>query len=111
MALREGLEKAGAILLWPIMKVEVTSPEDYLGPVIGDLNSRLGQIMGKSSRGNSQIVNALVPLANMFGYASNLSSLSRGRATFTIAYSHYQAVPHAIMPDPENFPTAIGMRA
>ena len=111
MALREGLRKAGAILLEPIMKVEVTSPEDYLGGVIGGLNSRLGQIMGVSSRGNSQIVNALVPLANMFGYGLHLSSLSKGRAAFTMAYSHYQAVPHAIMPDPDNFPPAIGMRA
>ena len=108
MALREGLGHAGAILLHPIMKVEVTSPEDYLGPVIGDLNSRLGQITGMSSRGNSQIVNALVPLTNMFGYGVHLSSLSDGRATFTMAYSHYQPV---IAPDPDNFPPAIGMRA
>ena len=108
MALREGLHKAGAILLQPIMNVEVTSPEDYLGGVIGDLNSRRGQIMGISARGNAQIINAMVPLANMFGYASQLSSLSKGRATFTMAYSHYQAIT---MPDPDNFPPAIGLRA
>jgi elongation factor G len=111
MALREGLQKAGAILLEPIMKVEVNSPDDYLGGVIGGLNSRHGQIMGVSSRGNAQIVNAMVPLSNMFGYGAQLHSLSNGRATFTMAYSHYEAVPRTIMPDPDNFPPAIGMRA
>jgi elongation factor G len=108
MALRESLQKAGAILLEPIMKVEVSSPEDYLGGVIGDLNSRRGQILGTSARGNAQIVNAMVPLANMFGYVAQLSSLSNGRATFTMAYSHYQAV---ITPDPDDFPPAIALRA
>jgi elongation factor G len=110
MALREGLEHAGAILLQPIMKVEVTSPEDYLGGLIGDFNSRRGQIMGISARGNTQIVNAMVPLASMFGYASQLNSLSNGRATFTMAYSHYQAVTNPDS-DPDNFPPAIGLRA
>jgi elongation factor G len=96
MALREGLQKAGAILLEPIMKVEVTSPEDYLGGVIGDLNSRRGQIMGTSARGNAQIVNAMVPLANMFGYINNLRSMSQGRASYTMQFDHYEQVPGAV---------------
>ncbi|MBI2720224.1 MAG: elongation factor G [Rhizobiales bacterium] len=92
-ALREGLQKAGSILLEPIMKVEVTSPEDYLGGVIGDLNSRRGQIVGTSARGNAQIVNAMVPLANMFGYINNLRSMSQGRASYTMQFDHYDQVP------------------
>lgn len=108
MAFREGLEKAGAVLLEPVMKVEVTSPEDYLGGVIGDLISRRGQIIGTTARGNAQIVNAMVPLATMFGYASQLSSLSNRQATFTTAYSHYQAIT---TPDPDDFPPAIALRA
>jgi elongation factor G len=108
MALREGLGHAGAILLQPIMKVGVTSPEDCLDGVIVDLNSRRAQDLAKQARGNARIVSAMVPLANMFGYASQLSSLSKGRATFTMAYSHYQAIS---TPDPDNFPPAIGMRA
>ncbi|MGB8313628.1 MAG: elongation factor G, partial [Aestuariivirga sp.] len=96
MALREGLQKAGAVLLEPIMKVEVTSPEDYLGGVIGDLNSRRGQILGTSSRGNAQIVNAMVPLANMFGYINNLRSMSQGRASYTMQFDHYEQVPGAV---------------
>jgi elongation factor G len=107
-ALREGLQKAGAILLEPIMKVEVTSPEDYLGGVIGDLHWRRGQIMGTSSRGNAQIVNAMVPLANMFGYINKLRSMSQERASYTMTYSHYQAVE---TPGTDDFPPAIGMRA
>jgi len=92
-ALREGLQKAGSVLLEPIMKVEVTSPEEYLGGVIGDLNSRRGQIMGTTSRGNAQIVNAMVPLANMFGYINTLRSMSQGRASYTMQFDHYDQVP------------------
>jgi elongation factor G len=92
-ALREGLQKAGPILLEPIMKVEVTTPEDYLGGVTGDLNSRRGQVFGMSSRGNAQIVNAMVPLANMFGYINNLRSMSQGRASYTMQFDHYDQVP------------------
>jgi elongation factor G len=92
-ALREGLQKAGSILLEPIMKVEVTTPEEYLGGVIGDLNSRRGQIVGTGSRGNAQIVNAMVPLANMFGYINNLRSMSQGRASYTMQFDHYDQVP------------------
>jgi len=92
-ALREGLQKAGSVLLEPIMKVEVTTPEEYLGGVIGDLNSRRGQIVGTSNRGNAQIVNAMVPLANMFGYINNLRSMSQGRASYTMQFDHYDQVP------------------
>ncbi len=95
-ALREGLQKCGPILLEPIMKVECTTPEDYLGGVIGDLNSRRGQIVGTSTRGNAQIVNAMVPLANMFGYINNLRSMSQGRASYTMQFDHYEQVPTAV---------------
>jgi elongation factor G len=92
-ALREALPKAGAVLLEPIMKVEVTTPEEFLGGVIGDLNSRRGQIAGTSMRGNAQIVNAMVPLANMFGYINTLRSMSQGRASYTMQFDHYDQVP------------------
>jgi elongation factor G len=92
-ALREGLQKAGSILLEPIMKVEVTTPEDYLGGVIGDLNSRRGHIVGTTIRGNAQIINAMVPLANMFGYINILRSMSQGRASYTMQFDHYDQVP------------------
>jgi elongation factor G len=108
-ALREGLQKAGSVLLEPIMKVEVTTPENYLGGVIGDLNSRRGQIIGTGNRGNAQIVNAMVPLANMFGYAKTLRLISQGRATFTMQFDHYAPVPFP--EDDPPFRPAIGMRA
>ena len=92
-AFREGLEKAGAVLLEPIMKVEVVTPEEYLGSVIGDLNSRRGQIAGTDTRGNAQIVNAMVPLANMFGYVNTLRSFSQGRASYSMSFDHYEEVP------------------
>jgi elongation factor G len=95
-ALREALEKAGPVLLEPVMKVEVTSPEDFVGSVIGDLNSRRGQIVGTSMRGNANIVNAMVPLANMFGYINNLRSMSQGRASYTMQFDHYEQVPGAV---------------
>ena len=94
--LREALKMAGAVLLEPIMKVEVVSPEEYLGSVIGDLNSRRGQIMGTDTRGNAQIVNATVPLANMFGYVNQLRSMSQGRANYTMQFDHYAQVPQAV---------------
>ncbi len=106
--MREAFETAGPVLLEPIMKVEVTAPDEFLGGVIGDLNSRRGQIMGSSTRGNAQIVNAMVPLANMFGYINNLRSMSQGRASYTMQFSHYQAAPPG--PDPDMFPPAVGMR-
>ena len=98
-AMREAFETAGPVLLEPIMKVEVTAPDEYLGGVIGDLNSRRGQIMGTSTRGNAQIVNAMVPLANMFGYINNLRSMSQGRASYTMQFDHYEQVPTAVAED------------
>jgi elongation factor G len=94
--LKEALRLAGPVLLEPIMKVEVVTPEDYTGAVIGDLNSRRGQIQGQDMRGNANVVNAMVPLANMFGYVNNLRSMSQGRATFTMQFDHYAEVPRAI---------------
>jgi len=92
-AMREAAQKAGIKLLEPIMKVEVVTPEDYLGDVIGDLNSRRGQIQGTDSRGNAQVVEAMVPLANMFGYVNELRSFTQGRAQYTMQFSHYDEVP------------------
>ena len=93
MALREALQKGGSVLLEPIMKVEVVTPEDYTGSVIGDLNSRRGQIQGQDMRGNANVINAMVPLMNMFGYVNNLRSMSQGRATFTMQFDHYAEAP------------------
>jgi elongation factor G len=95
-AMREALQKGGPTLLEPIMKVEVVTPEDYTGSVIGDLNSRRGQIQGQDMRGNANVINAMVPLANMFSYVNNLRSMSQGRATFTMQFDHYAEVPKAI---------------
>jgi len=95
-ALREALQKGGSVLLEPIMKVEVVTPEEYTGSVIGDLNSRRGQIHGQDMRGNANVVNAMVPLANMFGYVNNLRSMSQGRATFTMQFDHYEQVPQNV---------------
>ena len=92
-AMREAAQKSGIKLLEPIMKVEVVTPEDYLGDVIGDLNSRRGQIQGTDTRGNAQAVNAMVPLANMFGYVNELRSFSQGRAQYSMQFSHYEEVP------------------
>jgi len=92
-ALREGLQKGGSVLLEPVMKVEVVTPEDYTGSVIGDLNSRRGQIQGQDMRGNAVVINAMVPLANMFGYVNTLRSMSQGRANYTMLFDHYEQVP------------------
>ncbi len=92
-ALREALQKGRPVLLEPIMKVEVVTPEDYTGSVIGDLNSRRGQILGQDMRGNANVINAMVPLMNMFGYVNNLRSMSQGRATFTMQFDHYAELP------------------
>jgi elongation factor G len=91
--MREAAQKSGIKLLEPIMKVEVVSPEEYLGDVIGDMNSRRGQIQGTDSRGNAQVVEALVPLANMFGYVNQLRSFTQGRANYSMFFSHYDEVP------------------
>jgi len=95
-ALREALQKGASVLLEPIMKVEVVTPEDYTGSVIGDLNSRRGQIQGQDMRGNANVINAMVPLANMFGYVNTLRSMSQGRATFTMQFDHYEQVPNNV---------------
>ena len=95
-AFREALHKGGAILLEPIMKVECVTPEDYTGSVIGDLTGRRGQVQGQDMRGNAIVINAMVPLANMFGYVNTLRSMSQGRATFTMQFDHYEQVPSAI---------------
>ncbi len=95
-AFREASEKVQMKLLEPIMKVEVVSPEDYVGTVIGDLNSRRGMIQGQEMRGNATVINAMVPLANMFGYVNNLRSATQGRANYTMQFDHYEAVPSAV---------------
>jgi elongation factor G len=95
-AFRELRDKAQPKLLEPIMKVEVTTPEDYVGDVIGDLNSRRGMIQGTDQRGNAQVIIAMVPLANMFGYVGTLRSMSQGRANFHMEYDHYEAVPQVV---------------
>jgi elongation factor G len=92
-AFREALQKGRSVLLEPIMKVEVVTPEDYTGSVIGDLNSRRGQIQGQDMRGNANVVNAMVPLMNMFSYVNTLRSMSQGRATFTMQFDHYAEAP------------------
>ena len=95
-AFREGIPKAGPVLLEPIMKVEVVTPEEYMGDIIGDLNSRRGNVQGMDSRGNAQVINAMVPLANMFGYVNTLRSMSQGRAQYTMFFDHYEKVPQAV---------------
>ncbi len=96
MCMREGMRKAGAKLLEPIMKVEVITPEEYTGGIIGDLTSRRGQVSGQEPRGNAIAIDANVPLANMFGYINTLRSMSSGRAQFTMQFSHYDPVPQNI---------------
>ena len=95
-AMRDGLKKAGAKLLEPIMKVEVVTPEEYTGNVIGDLTSRRGMVTGQETRGNAIVVNSFVPLANMFGYINNLRSSTQGRAQYTMQFSHYDKVPQNV---------------
>jgi elongation factor G len=95
-ALREALQKGHSVLLEPIMKVEVVTPEDYTGSVIGDLNSRRGQVQGQDMRGNANIINAMVPLANMFGYINTLRSMTQGRANYTMQFDHYEQVPNNV---------------
>ena len=95
-AFREALDKAAPKLLEPIMKIEVVTPEEYVGDIIGDLNSRRGQVSAMDARGNARTINAAAPLANMFGYVNTLRSMSQGRATFTMVFSHYDHVPRAV---------------
>jgi elongation factor G len=93
MAFKEAVRRAGPKLLEPIMRVEVVVPEDYMGPVIADLNSRRGQLQGRESRSGSEIINVQVPLAEMFGYATDIRSKTQGRGSFTMHFSHYQQAP------------------
>ncbi len=95
-AMRDAAEQAGIKLLEPIMKVEVVTPDEYMGDVIGDLNKRRGQISGSETRGPNTVINAMVPLANMFGYVNELRSFSQGRAQFTMQFDHYDGVPNAV---------------
>jgi len=95
-AFREGCQSAGPQLLEPLMRVEVVTPEEYMGDIIGDLNSRRGQVGGMDQRGNARVINANVPLANMFGYVSSLRSMSQGRAQFTMHFDHYKVVPNQV---------------
>lgn len=96
MAFKDGCRKADPVLLEPIMKVEVTTPDDFMGDVMGDLNSRRGRVEGMEQRGNAQVVRAMVPLATMFGYATDLRSATQGRATYSMQFAHYEAVPDSI---------------
>jgi elongation factor G len=95
-AFREGVKKAGPVLLEPVMKVEVVTPEEYMGDIIGDLNSRRGQVSSMGERGNGRVIDAMVPLATMFGYVNTLRSLSQGRAQFTMVFDHYEPVPSMV---------------
>jgi translation elongation factor EF-G len=107
--LREALQEAGPVLLEPIMKVEVLTPDEHAGVVIRDLDGRRGRIQNREMRGDSTRINAIVPLATLFGYRNSLSSLSCGRATFEMQFSHY--APVRAPDDDEPFPPAMGMRA
>jgi len=95
-AFKDGVIKAGPKLLEPIMRVEVVTPEEYMGDVIGDLNSRRGQVTGMDARGNARVIDAMAPLANMFGYVNTLRSMSQGRAQYTMHFDHYEQVPQAV---------------
>ncbi|MEI8144629.1 MAG: elongation factor G [Alphaproteobacteria bacterium] len=95
-AMRDALQKCGSVLLEPIMKVEVVTPEEYTGSVIGDLNSRRGQIQGQDMRGNANVVNAMVPLMNMFGYVNQLRSFTQGRASYSMQFDHYEQAPNNV---------------
>ena len=95
-AFREAMAKAGPQLLEPMMKVEIITPEDYMGDIIGDLNSRRGQVGAMDDRGNAKVITAMVPLANMFGYINTLRSMSQGRAQYSMQFDHYEPVPAQI---------------
>jgi elongation factor G len=97
LAFKDGAKKAQLMLLEPVMSVEVVTPEEYMGDVIGDLSSRRGKIQSMEKRGGSQVIRAIVPLAEMFGYATDLRSRTQGRATYTMQFSSYEEVPKNIM--------------
>jgi elongation factor G len=110
-AFRELRTKAAPILLEPIMRVEVLTPDDHMGDVIGDLNSRRGQVQGAETRGTDNLVIAMVPLSNMFGYPSQLQLITHGAGRCEMRYDHYEAVPRPFEPPDGTFPPAVGMRA
>jgi elongation factor G len=93
MAIKEAAKRAGAVLLEPIMKVEVVSPDQYMGDVLGDLSSRRGRIGGMNQRGEAQVIDAQVPLSEMFGYSTKLRSMTQGRAVYSMEFAHYEEVP------------------
>ncbi|HEX9814364.1 MAG TPA: elongation factor G, partial [Myxococcota bacterium] len=96
MAFKEACQKASPVLLEPIMEVEVVTPEDFMGDVIGDLSSRRGKVLGMEGRSGAQVIEAKVPLKEMFGYATELRSMTQGRATYTMQFSHYEPAPQTI---------------
>ena len=96
MAAKSGVEKADPVILEPVMRVEVTTPEDFMGDVIGNLNSKRGQIDGIDERGTSRVIRARVPLAEMFGYATELRSMTQGRAVYSMEFSEYAEVPSSL---------------
>lgn len=96
MALKEAKNKCNPVLLEPIMRVEVVIPEEYMGDIMGDITSRRGRVEGMDARGNAQIVKAMVPLAEMFGYATSLRSNTQGRGQYTMHFDHYEEVPKSI---------------
>jgi elongation factor G len=93
MAFKEAARRASPVLLEPVMSVEVVTPSDYMGDVIGDLSSRRGKIQGMDQRGEAQVINAMVPLSEMFGYSTNLRSMSQGRAVYSMQFAQYEEVP------------------
>jgi elongation factor G len=96
MGFKQGAQKAGPAILEPVMSVEVVTPEEYMGDVMGDLNGRRGKVEGMEPRGNAQVVSANVPLSEMFGYSTDLRSKTQGRATYTMQFSHYEQAPKSI---------------
>jgi elongation factor G len=96
MGMREALTAAGSILLEPIMKVEVTTPEDYFGDVLGDISSRRGLVQGSETSANARVIRAFVPLSEMFGYATDVRSMTQGRAVYSMEFDHYEQVPSNI---------------
>jgi elongation factor G len=96
MALKEAVRKAGPVVLEPIMRVEVTTPDNFMGDVIGDISSRRGQLASMTERAGAQIINAFVPLATMFGYATDLRSMTQGRASYSMEFDHYEPLPPSL---------------
>jgi len=93
MGMREGLQKAGSVLLEPVMKLEVVTPEDHFGDILGDLSARRGMVQGSDLRGNTRVIRAMVPLAETFGYSTDIRSMTQGRSTYSMEFDHYERVP------------------